>query len=139
MTCNEIAKQLHSISLADDFECASTALTGDWSAAGIGIECIEPILRFIEENPELDYGIPGPLVPFIEEFYLNGYKEYVHTLIESVRRRPTILTAWMLNRVVNITEDLAEKEALMHVMRQAVSDPKADKATRAGLQMFLGD
>src|SRR5258706_1872315 len=98
MASKEISDQLEAIASAEDFATSSAELTEAWSSTQVGIECVGPILRFMEEHPGLDYGMPGPLVHFIEEFYLKGYEE---RLIESVARKPTMLTVWMLNRVLN--------------------------------------
>ena len=139
MTSKEIAEQLESIASADDVVSSTAELTEAWSAANVGVESVEPVLRFMEEHPELDYGSPGPLVHFIEGHYLKGYEEYKDKLIESVGRRPTILTVWMLNRVLNITKEPEKRQALVQAMRQAASNPKTDKATLAGIQIFLSD
>lgn len=57
---------------------------------------IEPILHFMEENPDIDYGAPGPVVHFMES--TDGYEDL---LIESISRTPISHTIWMLNRIVN--------------------------------------
>src|SRR5258708_6628507 len=98
MTSKEVARQLKGIASADDFVNSSHELTEAWSTAEVGLECIQPILRFMEEHPHLEYGVPGPLVHFIETFCPIAQKEYEKKLIESVTRRPTMLTVWMLNR-----------------------------------------
>jgi hypothetical protein len=134
MTSKEISEQLEAIASADDLVSSTAELTEAWSAANVGVESVEPILRFMEEHPELEYGMPGPLVHFIEEFHLKGYEE---RLIESVGRRPTMLTVWMLNRVLNGTKESAKRQALVRAMRQAASNPKTDKATLERIQGFL--
>jgi hypothetical protein len=134
MTRKEISEELESIRLAEDFANSSRELTEAWSAAEVGVESIEPILRFMEEHPDLDYGMPGPLVHFIEDFYLKGYEE---KLIESVARRPTMLIVWMLNRVINGTKKPATRQALIGAMRQAARNPKADQNTLERIQVFL--
>ena len=106
MTSKEISEQLEAIASADDVVSSTAKLTDAWSAANVGFESVEPILHFMEEHPELEYGMPGPLVHFIEEFYLNGYEE---RLIESVGRRPTMLTVWMLNRVPQRNQGACKK------------------------------
>ena len=40
-------------------------LAENWETRGVGPEAIEPILRFMEANPGLDFGAPGPLVHFL--------------------------------------------------------------------------
>ena len=134
MTSKEVAEQLEAIASADDFVSSATELAEAWSAANVGVESVMPILRFMEKHPQLDYGLPGPLVHFIEEFYQKGYEEM---LIESVGRKPTMLTVWMLNRVLNGTKEPTKRQALVLAMKQAASNPKADKATIERIQGFL--
>ena len=66
-----------------------------------GLDAVDPIMRLMEENPEFDFGCPGPFAHFVETFYKRGYEE---RLCQSVRRRPTPHTLWMLNRVINGTK-----------------------------------
>ncbi|HEV7689291.1 MAG TPA: hypothetical protein VGO52_00635 [Hyphomonadaceae bacterium] len=72
-------------------------LTEALKAAGVGAEAIEPILRFMEDHPDIDYGSPGPLVHFVERYHRHGYGE---ELEQSISRRPTWHTLWMFHRVV---------------------------------------
>src|SRR5690242_2618518 len=102
-----VATELAAIRDASDFSAASEAIVNGWSAAGAGLETVEPILRFLESNPDLDVGSPGPLVHFVERFYGHGYES---TLIASVERRPTPHTVWMLNRVINGTKDAETRD-----------------------------
>ena len=134
MTSKDIFEQLEAIASADDFASSATELIETWSTADVDVESVEPILRFMEEHPTLDYGMPGPLVHFIEEFYLKGYEE---KLIESVSRKPTMMTVWMLNRVLNGTEEPAIRQPLVRAMRLAASNPKANRATLERIQGFL--
>jgi hypothetical protein len=81
-----------------DFAALTDDLVHAWIAGGVGIEAVEPVLRFMESHPSLDFGSPGPLVHFIERF--NG-DAYVDALRASLERTPTPHTAWMFNRVAN--------------------------------------
>jgi len=65
-------------------------------------EAVEPVLRLIERGPDIDYGGPGPLGTFIENFYNKGYEEL---LVESLQRKPTNYTIFLLNRVCNDKND----------------------------------
>lgn len=38
-------------------------------------ELVAPILEIIADNPSVDFGMPGELVHFVEQFYKNGYEE----------------------------------------------------------------
>lgn len=59
---------------------------------------IEFLIRVMEENPDIDFGMPGPVVHFIEQFTET---EYVDILLSSLKRKPTSHTLWMLNRIIN--------------------------------------
>ena len=61
-------------------------------------EYLIPLFNILENNLEIDYGMPGPIVHFMEMFYERGYEEL---LLESVKRKPTSHTIWMLNRIMN--------------------------------------
>ena len=41
-------------------------------------EYVAPMFRLMEENPELDFGMPGPMVHFIESPYRKG-KAFIPT------------------------------------------------------------
>ena len=60
MIPQEIAEQLQRIASMEDFATRSAELTDAWSRAGGGVETIEPVLRFIEQHPTIDFGMPGP-------------------------------------------------------------------------------
>lgn len=59
---------------------------------------IEPIFLLIERSPEIDFGGPGPLGSFLENFYHKGYEE---KLLESLKRKPTKYTIFLLLRLCN--------------------------------------
>lgn len=48
-------------------------------------EAIEPILQLIERSPDIDYGGPGPLGSFLENYYKKGYEELLLKSIEKNR------------------------------------------------------
>jgi hypothetical protein len=133
-TEEEVTGQLQAIASADDFVAGSYELTDAWKSAGVGIEAVEPVLRFMEENPTIDFGVPGPLVHFVEQFYGTGYWEM---LIESIRRTPTSHTLWMLNRVINGTKAPRVKQRLIETMEQARLNPRADKIALDQATRFL--
>ena len=43
-----------------------------------GLEYISAILRIMEKNPNVDYGMPGPIVHFMETYYKKGMKIYCY-------------------------------------------------------------
>jgi hypothetical protein len=124
MNVQEISHQLQRIALDSEFPARSAELTHKWSSTGVGIEAIEPILRFMEEYPAIDFGAPGPLVHFIERFHGKGYDE---KLVESVRRKPTSLTVSMLNRLINGTNASDAIQRLVTIMESVRFNPLADQ------------
>src|SRR4051794_39753514 len=102
MQSGDVRDQLSRIASSDDMLSEQYGLTDEWNAAGVRVESVEPILRFMEDHPDLDYGMPGPLVHFAERFHRKGYES---KLVESVERKPTSHTLWMLNRLTNGTDD----------------------------------
>src|SRR5258705_4495517 len=113
MDSHTIATQIEVLPSTSDVEQGSAALVEAWLSAGAGLEAVEPILRFMETHPHLDYGPPGPLTHFIERFHGNGYDEQ---LLASVERQPTPHTIWMLNRLINGATSPQTKSALISAL-----------------------
>jgi hypothetical protein len=134
MTTIEIAKQLQKIANADDFAAESAALTEAWLLSQVGLDAIEPILRFMEENRDIDFGVPGALVHFVERFYEKGYEQ---KLIDSIHSKPTPHTVWMLNRIINGTNSPERKQDFVGELARLLSHPLADVATRRVTEFFL--
>jgi hypothetical protein len=102
----EIAAQLDALDAAD-FD--------DMNADADGVERLYPItdelaertdpqawapllFRLLERLDTADLGSPGPVVHLLER---SAGPVYHPLLAESVRRKPTPLTVWMVNRVLN--------------------------------------
>lgn len=72
-----------------------------------GESYIHDLMEFMSENPALDYGMPGPIIHFIESY---GIDKYIDTLLELENSKPNVYFNWMLNRIINVTEgELKEK------------------------------
>jgi len=134
MTSKEVAEQLERIAQDADFASRSADLTQAWESAGAGAEILEPVLRFMERHPLIDYGIPGALVHFLERFNAAGYEE---RLVESVKRRPIGVTVWMLNRLINGTKELHVRDRLRSVVKEVIKNSLADDDTRTKAAHFL--
>ena len=93
---------------------------------------IEPMFRLMERFPEADLGSPGPLVHEIE-----AMQEYAPQLLSSLARRPTLLTVWMVNRVLNATNSEADRLLWLGQLRLAASNPQASPAAQASAREFL--
>jgi hypothetical protein len=134
MNADQIGQQLEQVAKSDDFVYDAYNLTDAWSEAGVGFEAVEPVLRFMEEHPEVHFGNPGPLVHFIEHFY---GPEYEKKLIESLERRPVRHTIWLLNRMLNITAEPEQRERFLSVMRDALNHPRVTDAARERIPEYL--
>jgi hypothetical protein len=102
--------------------------------AGAGLAAVRSILRAMEDNPEGDFGTPGPLVQFIEKFWRAGYEE---ELLASVRRRPTAHTVWMVNRLINGAKDAEERKGWISILKEVAAHPKADEIAKQQSEDFL--
>lgn len=127
-----ISADLEALPRDDYFAHRTDDLVLEWERRGAGSEAVEPILRFMEQQPDIDFGVPGALVHFVERF--DGYDDM---LLASVGRQPTPHTVWMLNRVINATVHPATRGKFIAAMRQAASHPRADPDTKASAADFL--
>jgi hypothetical protein len=134
MNPNDIISELQRIAGTKDFVLKTEELTRTWTEAKIGAESIDPVLRFMESNPDLDLGSPGPLVPFVEKFLGRGYEQ---KLFDSVRRKPTVYTIWMLKRLYNWTQDPVFRNSLVVELRTAKEHPLADSTVVDQVNRFF--
>lgn len=132
---DDIRKQLEAIAHASDFVNRAYDLVDLWNSQGVGLESVDIILRFIEDNPSLDCGAPGPLGHFVEQFYRRGYEA---RLIKSIQRKPVGLTVSLLNGVINGTIDNEERQRLISVLQSVTSNPHATDNGRALAIRYLG-
>ena len=94
-------------------------------------EFVAPILEIIADNPSVDFGMPGELVHFVEQFYKNGYEEL---LIASVSKKPTPHNIWMLHRCYNdINNPQRDKFA------EVIKNLKKEKSVSAGIQEAIDE
>ncbi|HZQ49750.1 MAG TPA: hypothetical protein VFB69_05540 [Candidatus Dormibacteraeota bacterium] len=134
MTPDEVRSQLEGIADLDDFPHIARQLVEGWKSQDARVETVEPVLRFIESHPDIDFGSPGPLVHFVERFYLGGYEE---ALVESVLRQPRAHTVWMLNRLINGTTDVEVRTRYIGVMKAVGLNPAADDSAVRYANQFL--
>jgi hypothetical protein len=127
VTSVEIFARLKMIVSSNDVETQSAQLVKELLQANEGVDAVDPILWCMENNSGIDFGSPGPLVQFVERFYKNGYE---HKLVESIHRKPTTHTIWMLNRVINGAQTPEEKSELTATMEAAEMHPSSDTAAK---------
>lgn len=116
---------------SDDFELVMEDCMQKVEMEDIGVEAITPLLKFMERHPLADFGMPGAIVHYVEKFYKNGYEEL---LMESVKRRPAMHTVWMLNRIINGSE---EAEKYIDLMREVINRPDVHEDIKKSAENFL--
>lgn len=95
----------------DDFEEIQEECLFQLEREDLGISAVEPLLIFMERHPLSDFGMPGAIVRYAEQFYKKGYEDL---LIASVTRRPTLHTVWMINRIKNANENADKYEKVLN-------------------------
>jgi hypothetical protein len=94
---------------------------------------VRAMFEVMERLPKSDLGSPGPLVHTLEQ--MRGH--YESELIESIRRRPTPLAVWMVNRLLNASRAPEERLAYLDLLRFAAEHPAAPEAARHEAQHFI--
>ena len=117
----EFIKEMEEQIDGDDLEEAQEKCIFQIEKENLGVSAVEPLLLFMERHPLTDFGMPGAIVHYVEQFYKNGYEDL---LIASVTRRPTLHTVWMINRIKNTGENSDEYEKILNdiLKRQDVED-----------------
>lgn len=95
-------------------------------------ELVAPILQIIAENPQVDFGTPGELVHFVEQFYKKGYEEL---LISSVRKNPTPHNIWMVHRCYNDIGN-PEHKKFAELMRDLKNDSSVSLDIKNRIDQF---
>jgi len=134
MKADQILERLNDAAKSNDFLEQASEIIDEVSLLPNSFDAVEPILRFMEMNPEMDFGTPGTLVHFVERFYGQGYEQM---LIDSIRRKPALHTVWMLNRIINGTDDTVEKSRLIQMLKNVTESPLASSAIQGLAMHFL--
>jgi len=98
---------------------------------GAVMECADDIFDLMERLDDVDLGSPGPLVHSLE----STGTAYEPSLKASLRRKPTPLSVWMVNRILNT--DRADRRHWLDLLDMAATHPSASEATRADVRDFL--
>jgi hypothetical protein len=85
----------------------------------------------IERCSESELGTPGPLVHTMES-YVGTYEQL---LVDSIKRKPTDLTVWMVNRILNGPDK--EKKFWMDVLLFAAEHPNATALVKQQASHFI--
>ncbi|BDD08087.1 hypothetical protein FUAX_05190 [Fulvitalea axinellae] len=129
MTKEEILEKLESLILkahesGDKYDFIDDAydLTDEIEERENNIEFVEPILKLIERSPNIDFGGPGPLGSFIELHYKKGYEEI---LVESLNRKPTEYTIFLLHRLINDKAN-PKRKTYLELLKVIAENPGLD-------------
>lgn len=117
---------------SDDFELVMEDNIMKLEIQNVGIEAVEPLLQLIERHPLDDFGMPGAIVHFVERFYKKGYEEL---LVKSINRKPTMHTVWMLNRIINGSEN---KKDYIELMNDIINRNDVEDEIRNQARAFVG-
>ena len=90
------------------------------------------ILEIIADNPSVDFGMPGELVYFVEQFYKNGYEEL---LIASVSEKPTPHNIWMLHRCYNDIDN-PQHEKFAEVIKKLKNEESVSTEIQSAIDEF---
>ena len=95
------------------------------------LDSVQSLLRLMERHPLTDFGSPGLIVHFVERFYKKGYEE---ELLLSLKRMPTLHTVWMINRLINGTD---QAEVYLDLLKEISENASYDKEIREEALHFL--
>lgn len=117
----ELIKEMEEHIDSDDFYNIEEECMSKIEKADLGLDAVKQLLLFMERHPLSDFGMPGAIVHYVEKFYENGYEDL---LIDSVTRRPTLHTVWMVNRIMNTGENADRYEKILNdvVTRQDIEE-----------------
>lgn len=105
----KIVKEIKGKIGEDDFiESATDGCNRLYEIDKIGAS-IDSLLLLMETHQNADFGTPGPIVHFLEKFYKNGYEQ---KLFNSIKRKPTMHTLWMLNRLIDGADEECLKKSI---------------------------
>lgn len=136
---DEIARDFDALA-AHDFDDASASARGwerleelceEMRAVDNPAACSPVLFRTMERLDGVELGTPGPLVHTLE-----GWRgAYEALLAESVRRKPVVLTVWMVNRILNARPPEAERWLVL--LRGVVCNPLASVESKARAADFI--
>ena len=93
---------------------------------------IPELFRVMERLPDTDLGSPGPLVHTLE--VLKGYEA---ELIRSIRRSPSLLSVWMVNRILNTELQPEIRKSYISLLDDAAARSDVPKTVRNDARHFL--
>lgn len=125
MNTNDIIKLLNDFEPVGDDATDTTKLYEITDELKKNIDAslaIEALLSIFERYPMHDLGSPGPIVHTLESFA----GEYEPFLFTSLDRKPTYMTLWMFNRIINAEKDKNRRLEYINRMKGYAEHRKAD-------------
>ncbi len=96
-------------------------------------ETVEPFLRVFERSPITDFGAPGWIIHFIEDFE----ERYYPFLFESLRRQPSLCTIRMLNRIINGEKDKKQKTEYIKILIDLSKHPNSNRLLSQEIDEYI--
>lgn len=93
---------------------------------------IPELFAVMERMPDADLGSPGSLVHTLEAF-----KGYEAELVRSVRRSPSLLSVWMVNRILNTDLPIDTRESYMSLLNDAAIRSDVPRTVREDARDFV--
>ncbi|WP_075086620.1 hypothetical protein [Verrucomicrobium spinosum] len=62
---------------------------------------------------------------------------YEAELVESIRRKPTTLSVWMVNRILNVTSKPRQREFYLELLRLVIEHPEVSQTEQDQAQRFI--
>lgn len=90
-----------------------------------GLHLVPSVLALYERFPDADFGVPGGLASAVETFY---GEDYVSMVAGSIERKPTELTLFLAERVLNARDSLGLR--MRQALLAAVNSPEASAELR---------
>lgn len=131
----QIINILESETAHSDFPACCASAVSKIKTLASPQEAIQPLLSFMTRQPNLNYGMPGAFVHFIETF---SEEVYVDFLIACIRQQPTEYNIWMLRRIMNTWESPRQEE-YVSVMKAALSHANITDSLKETLSDDLRD
>jgi hypothetical protein len=94
---------------------------------------VRTLFDVMERMDGCDLGSPGPLVHTLER--MRGC--YEGQLAESIKRKPTPLAIWMVNRILNGKPIPEHRQFFLELLRFASEHPTAPQATKEEAREFI--
>ena len=127
----DLSKELVDAILNEDFDKTYSILEENYKNCK-NEDYVESLINFIMSHPDIDYGMPGPVVHYIEK-YPTDY--YVVKLLKAIEQKPNDTLLWMLNRIVNDTYD-ENKEKYISIFKNTIERKDIDDITKEVAERF---